>query len=240
MKTTTIILSGFSCILLVSCFKEDAYNNPSPDKIINFTISDQTIAADAISTVSIKVKISEDAAPDRRKVVFKTSLGSFVNGVGDSIVVTVGSNYEASANLLSVIAAEATVSASIQSVKALNEPKVTFSKAFPDIISVLVDSFVIYNNFSSETLITSTLSKTNGGKPSRGHLVSFQVTDLSGNPLGTFLNGISTSTTNNDGKASVRYSAGPISYLGFLIIRATTQKEDGSQISITTQIYLSH
>lgn len=238
MKAKVSILI-YGIVILQSCFKEDDYDKVAADQLIKYLSNTSQQIADGKLSAEIKVKISEDAANNMRKVVFKTNLGFFENGMGDSVVIDAGNEFIATARLLSVNEGDAIISATIQGFKAQNPPVIKFLKAFPESISVSVDSFVIYNNFSSETIVTTTLRRLNGGWPSTGHRVDFRVTDLFDNPIGSFLNGQSFARTNSDGKAVIRYSAGPSTYQGQLKITATTIKEDNSSIQSTTQIYLS-
>lgn len=233
---------GIACLLffLGGCFNPEDYESPDPGKIVWFVSGDTTVAADASSSAKIVAQISPDAAPERRKVVFKTSSGSFKNGSGDSVVVEANKDFQATAYLTSIKTLTSEVSIKARSVKSDVTRKIEFTKAYPDKIAVTVDSFAIENNFKSEVLITASLSLNNGGKPSVGHRVNFKATDQGGHDLGHFLNGQDFAFTGADGKTSIRYSAGETSYKGPLTITAVTATSDGTSINHATIIYLTN
>jgi hypothetical protein len=239
-KKVEIFVCLASVMLLISCFNPDDYKNPDSAKIITLLSIDTTAIADGANAVPVKVRISADAANNKRKVVFKTSLGSFKGGAGDSIVVTAGENFMAMANLVSVNTGLATVYAKILTVKTKSQMKVTFTKAFPETVKVSVDSFQIKNTFKSEITITASLARGNGGIPSTGTPVTFRVQDQAGNDVGTFLNNTNISTSGSDGKTKIRYSAGPTTYQGYLTITATIVKSDGVTTSATTRIFVTN
>jgi hypothetical protein len=228
-----IIVSGMG----TACYNPDDYINIDEDKIISLDKKDTTIVADGVSSVPVVVRISDESVRGNRSVIFKTDLGFFKNGKGDSIVVNANEDFKAFASLASLRTGTATVSAKILGVKAKNNYRVTFEKAYPDKIVVSVDSFAIANNYQSEVLITASMSTNNGGKPSAGHPVSFFVSNANGVPLGDFLNNISTGISDIEGKVRVRFSAGEVDQNGYLTITATTTTATGS-ISGTTRIYL--
>lgn len=226
------------CALSIACYNPDDYIDIDKNKIIYLEKKDTTSIADGINKVTVKVKISDEAAREKREVIFKTDLGSFQNG-SDSIVVDAEDNFMASASLASLVAGTATVSAEIMGVKAQNTYTIKFDKAYPEKITVSVDSFAIANNFQSEVLITASLETNNRGKSSAGHPVSFIVTNGNGEAVGTFLNNINTGTSDMKGKVFIRYSAGEVNQSGYLAITATTTTVTGSSISGTTHIFLS-
>ena len=232
----------FFCIgsLCTSCFNPDDYVTPKDDIIKLVKGEESEKLANGVDAALITAQISDKAAPGRRKVIFKTSLGFFLGGKGDSIVVEADESFKASAKVVSLKAGTANVTAKIMEIKAKDVINITFSKAFPDSISVSVDSFSVANSFKSEILITASLSAPNGGKPSAGHEVMFSVNDSVGNNIGTFLNNINTSKTDTDGKAKIRYSAGEVDQEGYLTVIATTEDEDKNEITATTRIYLSN
>jgi len=230
----------FLGIFFTSCFNPEDYVTPDDD-IIRFRNGEDTIkiTANGIDTAVIKAQISNEAALSRRRVTFKTNLGSFVGGKGDSIVVEADNAFKASASLTSVKTGTANVTAKIMGIKTQNTVKVAFAPAYPTKITVAVDSFAIANNFRSEVVITASLSAPEGAKPSEGYSVEFFLKDAGGNDIGAFLNNDNTSSTGTDGKAKIRYSAGEVDQEGYLTITATTKDINGNNISGTTRIFLS-
>jgi hypothetical protein len=241
MNFRILFIGVFCMVAATSCFKEGAYNKPDVNSLIQLSADTLTeIAADGVSHTLLTARISKDASPDRKKVIFRTSLGSFESGTADSVVVTAGQDFTATAFLTSVKVGKALVTASILGNTAVDSPEITFIMAYPTKIKVSVDSFQIYTDYSSQSVVTAALSTDNGGKPSSGQRVDFDVQDDNGNPVGSFLNNIAYGTTGLDGKATIRYSAGPGHQPGYLKITAQTQKAGGGAISANTQIYLSN
>ncbi len=222
----------------VACFKDSAYNDVNPDDIITVSAAAGEVLADGVASGEVSAKINSNAAQDRRQVTFKTSIGSFKGGSGDSIVVNGDAGLVAKAELVSTIAGDAKVSATIRGITTAAPATVSFVRALPTGIKVVVDSFVIYNEYSSETLITATMTA-GSGKPSKGQVVHFKVTFEDGVPVGTFLNGIDSVACDASAKAQIRYSAGESTRLGNLTITASTTNQEGQVISANTKIYLT-
>lgn len=223
----------------VACFKDSAYNNVNPDDIITVSGSEGEVSADGVASGTLLANISSSSAPDRRQVTFKTSMGNFKGGNGDSIVLSPDSGLIVKAQLVSTIVGNAKVTATIRGITTSTPAIVSFVRAFPTGINVSVDSFVIYNVYSSEVLITATMTA-GSGKPSKGQMVHFKVTYEDGVPVGTFLNNIDSVACDAAAKAQIRYSAGEATRLGNLIITASTFNQQGQIISANTKIYLTN
>lgn len=161
MKTLIKNCIMFFCLgsLCTSCFNPDDYVSPKEDLIKLVKIEDTKKIANGVDAALITAQISDKAAPGRKKVIFKTSLGYFLGGKGDSIVVEADESFVASAKVASLKDGTANITAK-------DTVSINFSKALPDNISVSVDSFSVTNSFKSEILITASLSAPNGGKPS--------------------------------------------------------------------------
>lgn len=240
IRNFNLVLQVILCLTVFSsCFKEDDYDNVKVGDILTFDVNNQVVPADGTSTANIIVRVSKDAIPTRRSVVFKTDHGSFLGGKGDSLVVDAGGLYLAAAQLVATKIGNAKVTASIAGYKLENTTPITFIKAFPIAIAVKVDSFAIQNTFKSEIKILASL-QAKEGVPTQGHPVLFSALTDSNTSIGFFLNGITTATTNNEGIASIRFSAGINGYIGRIRLLATSKKEDNSSISDTTFIYLTN
>lgn len=210
--------------LLASCFNPDKYEPSSASaNQITFTTYNQidTVSANGISAAEIRVVISPQTTSSKRVVVFTTTNGFFFGGKGDSLVIQDIDNFTATAKLASVTVGKASVTAKIQGLVAPNTKSVIFTRAFPDGISVTVDSFAVNSNYTGETVLTASLTS-NGGKASSGHPVSFSVTQSGNAPVGVFINDKSTVVTGDDGKARIRYSPGIISQAGTATVTAST------------------
>lgn len=235
MRKILIIITWLPCM---ACFKDSAYNNIKPDDIITISASEGDVLADGSGSGTVAANITSNAAPDRRQVTFKTSMGSFKGGAGDSIVLSPDSGLIVKAQLVSTSVGNAKVTATLRGVTTATPAVVSFVRAYPTGIKVSVDSFVIYNVYSSETLITATMTSANG-KPSKGQMVHFKVTYEDGVPVGAFLNNIDSVACDASAKAQIRYSAGEATRLGNLTITASTYDQQGQVIPASTKIYLT-
>jgi hypothetical protein len=240
VRNTCFILS--LVIICSGCFNPEDYYKPNDDNIITFTSRQiDTVRADGVSSSRIIVKISDKASQGRRKVIFKATSSFFLGGKGDSMIVEADpdSAFQAKAELASLRVGTANVSAEIMGVEAKEPRTVVFTKAYPNSISVSVDSFSIANNFKSEVLISVIMGARNGGKPSMNHPVKFFVSNASGSAVGTFLNNRSSGSSDAEGKVRIRYSAGELEQDGYLTITATTDTAMDHSVSATTRIFLS-
>ena len=188
----------------------------------------------------MQAKISEKAATNRRTVIFKADQGFFQGGKGDSIAVEADKFFIAKAQVSSLRVGLITVTAKIQGIKAESSKTITFDKSFPSAIAVSVDSFATAIDYKDEVVLTATLSTDNGGKPSIGHEVRFEVVRADNQiPIGDFVNNKSVSKTDADGKARIRYTPGVTTYQGYVQIRAITRKADNTDLPpASTRIYV--
>lgn len=223
-----------------SCFKEDDYELTKASDVIGIEIDTVTqVEANGSAAALIKINLSNEAIPGRRKVMLKTDLGNFAGGNGDSILVMVDNNFYGEARLTSTRPGKASVKAIIAGLEQKVDGSVNFIRAYPDKITVSVDSFSISNSFKSEALITAALSSGNG-VPSIRQKVKFVVLTSGGQPIGTFLNQVNTAETDASGKAHIRFSAGETSITGMLTVVAEAARADGTNISNLTYIHLTH
>lgn len=235
-----IYVVSFGALLLLGtgCFNEDTYDLVEGKDIVNLHVDTLSkVQANGHESAIIDVNISNNADPSRRNILLKTSLGSFVGGKGDSIIVTANHGFRTEAKLISTKVGSATISATISGLKATSSGAVKYIRAYPDRITVTVDSFAVSDTFKDEIIITASL-KSGNGIPSEKHLVTFNVLDFNGNPIGFFLNNRNNAETNESGKASIRFSPGTTGSSGQLKIVADTQTEDLSSLVATTYINL--
>ncbi|MCB2380059.1 hypothetical protein LGH70_20865 [Hymenobacter sp. BT635] len=232
-------------LLSTGCYQPDKYDNPSPDLVqLEHTGTPLTGLADGTTPTEIRARISSDAARSKRTVVFRTTLGSFVGGKGDSLRTEAAADFVATAKLISPSEGSATVSAKTYGVEANPKVQVTFARVYPTRITVSVDSFAVSNSITNELLLTATLSSTDG-RPSAGTLVTFDATYPS-NPAGpqatagSFVNNIRQARTDANGVARIRYSPGGIDYQGYLTITATTSSALNTppDLAASTRVFL--
>jgi hypothetical protein len=234
-----ICILGLVALAVQSCFKKEDYDHVDSASLIKFKLHNQSQFADGNSSVNIQVIVDSKVAPAKRVVVLKTSLGSFISGKGDSIVVKADDNLLVSADLVSAKDGAATITAYISNYAITDLTPVTFKPAYPVKITASVDSFSIKNSFKSEVVITASL-KSDKGVPTQGQVVTFSALSPTGTPIGAFINGINTAQSNASGIATIRFSAGQTSTTGKLTISAQVNKEDGTPISGITYIYLTN
>jgi hypothetical protein len=238
MKLSHLIII---CVFVsASCYDPDAYENVDASKLVWLIGNDTSVIADGKNVAIIKAQLSTTAVAGKRTIVFKTDFGKFSGSNSDTLaVVTEPPSFAAYANLVSSSAGKATVTASAQGVTAEQKRMITFTKAYPDTIIVAVPTFSVQLGFDTSVVITASLMRANGGVPSTGHPVTFTVIDPStGASVGYFLNGQNSSATDQFGRVSVTFSAGPDTPTGFVKIIAETQG-NGKIISGETRLYIS-
>ncbi|GAB3244079.1 hypothetical protein GCM10027346_41420 [Hymenobacter seoulensis] len=227
-------LLGGSCS---ACFNSDDYATADPTIVRVLTTTGKAVA-NGDSSLRVQARVSDAAARNRRQILFKTSLGFFKANQADTLTVDAGEEFTAEAEVASVRTGTAEVTATAGGVEAQEKAVFTFDQAYPTALTVSVDSFAVSNRFNNQVTLTATLSSGRRGKPSVGHPVRFDV--LAGStPVGNFLNGVATASTDATGAAKIRYSPGGISTTGTLTVVATTIPASGTPISATTffQLY---
>ncbi|WP_223653140.1 hypothetical protein [Hymenobacter psoromatis] len=238
----SLLLGLLLCMVITTCYRADKYNNPDPSLLTldNITVSG---AADGSTPTEIKAHISSDATRAKRTVVFKTTLGSFKEGKGDSVLREASDNFTATAELTSTTVGTAIVSAKAYGITAKDKALVSFQRAYPNSITVTVDSFAISNRINSELIITATVKLDNGRKPSVGTPIIFNVYYPS-NPAGpltlagAFVNNIRQASSDANGIARIRYSPGGVNYQGDLTITATTANPGAPDPTASTTVFL--
>lgn len=233
-----MILTGIMSICYCSCYKSDKFENIDSDIVIQVLSSNDSIRADDASTSKVIVKISESAVSAKRKVLFVTTLGTFIGGK-DSLYVQANKDFIAEAYLRSNKAGAATVTAIIENVTATNKPTIKFYKAFPDAILVRVDSFGLDSGFNDELLITASLSTISGGKPTTKCRVDFKVIDHNSQNIGFFLNGQNYGFTDQDGNVKIRFTAGT-AQVGYDTVIAQTVNLNGDTLTARTIIHINN
>jgi hypothetical protein len=240
MKSPTALyrcLPVLLCATMASCFNPDKYDDPDPDDIVHVVSGNATGVANGKTVVVVKGTVSKNASKQKRYIVFKTTLGSFVGGKGDSLVKEAYPNFEAKAELISVEDGEAVVFAESQGIRSKDSVVVHFDKVLPSSITVTVDSFAVSSQYNRDVIITATMEGVGGGKPSVGAVVRFEVQDSSGNDVGFFLNGNNKASSDANGVAKIRYSPGGVPYRGYLFIKAFSEDNPAATPG-STRIFL--
>jgi hypothetical protein len=236
-RVTKFIFIG-TLFLISSCFKKEDYDHVNPADLVTFDEHPQIAKADGSNAVTISVTLNDKIDLSKRIVILKTTLGTFASGKGDSIVLNTNDGFKLSAQLMSTKKGTANVTARISNYSVKDSRAVTFDRVFPMSITTSVDSFAVRANYKSEILITATMKSTEG-IPSQGQLVKFSAYTSQGAPIGAFLNGINSASSDANGKAVMRYTAGTTTYRGEIKLKSETEKEDGSVIEANTTIYLT-
>ncbi|SFM90390.1 hypothetical protein SAMN05428949_1235 [Chitinophaga sp. YR627] len=239
MKYYLIIFFFCSLYIFSGCFKQQDFDRVQGSDLLTFTFVPQTVLADGASPATISLKIDSKAIPSKRKLLLKTSLGSFVGGNGDSIIVEADEQFKAGALLVSTRTGQALITATIAGHDVMDTTHITFIKAYPESITISVDSFSINNNYNKEILLSASLKRNNGGVPSQGYSVEFRVVNTTGNVVGFFLNGNPNAITDGNGRTNIRYIATDAASPGKHLAIAFTQQADGSTISDTTYFFVT-
>ena len=238
MKILLNTLMLIATILMIfSCFNEEDYDQVDPKDLLTFDDHIQTAIANGSDIVNVTVSVDSKISIAKRIIIFKTTLGSFVSGKGDSIVVKGDYNPKLSAKLISTKSGIANISAKIDNYTVTDSKPIFFDRAYPVQLTARVDSFAIRNNYKSEIIITATM-KSDEGIPSQGQSVTFNAFTLEGIPIGEFLNGRNTSISDEKGNATIRYTAGSTLYRGQINFEVQTQRKDSTLIQGGTIINL--
>lgn len=184
MKKKLIVL--LFLVFLLSC-GDDAEVS---DVFQNLQISPAEIMADGKSVVTVSVEINQESSIDRRKIVFKTSSGSF-NATGTSSAI-VDAQYENGKLLAKAVLKSGTkpgeVNVSVQPdfdspVKEFVESmSVNFLPSVPSSFKIAPSSYGIASNFLKEVAITGYLKNASGNFVSEGYSVSFTDLLIDGTP----------------------------------------------------------
>lgn len=223
--------------IFLACFNEQDYDLVNPKDLLNIESHIQTAKADGADIVNVTITLNPKIEKSKKIVILKTSLGTFISGKGDSIVLKEDDQLKFTGQLVSTKIGQASLSAKIGNYVVKDENQVTFTRAYPVQISASVDSFAIKSNFQNELKITASM-RSERGIPTQGQKVIFGGFTSDGTPIGEFLNGVNSSSSDVNGNATIRFAVGPTIYRGKITIKVETQKEDGAVITGSTIIHL--
>lgn len=177
------------------------------DESFAFTTSNDSIPISTSKLISVKIEANSQSALSGKKVNFATSLGTISNESADIINIRQVNGVwvgEASTQLNSDRAGIATVSASFNAAKIINEYKVTAGA--PAVITLQSDAAVLSPGATTQVIA---MVKDKDGFPVENALVKFNiVSDTSGGKLS-----MATATTDAEGQATIVYTAGAVSTL---------------------------
>lgn len=196
--------------LLISC-GDDAEID---DVFQNMQVNPLEAAADGKSIINISVEINQKSSSDRRKIIFKTSSGSFTSSGTSSA--TVEAKYENGILIAKTVlkvgtkAGEAKISVEPEfdsSVREYVESRsINLVPSIPFSLELEPSSYGLAANFLGETKVTGYLKNSIGNFVSDGYKVSFSDFLLDGSPAGGMFRDAHFTTTDSS-KVSFMYSA---------------------------------
>jgi hypothetical protein len=235
--------------LLTSCYNEDdAANIFDPSKYATYIqprVDRTSMLADGRSIANILVHLPVETDSDKRTITFETTLGTFPEGTDRSITVRVDSIDTADRS-------KRVVKFRLRSGQNTGKARITtkyfgiaqtpvfvdFTTAYPTAGAIEADRFSIQNTYSSEATLTASLGRIEGGKPSIGRPVRFEVVDQANRPRALFR--AANLSTNADGKASVIIAINDTTFTGTLTIRAKfATNESNDSLTVTNTLLVT-
>jgi hypothetical protein len=173
-KLTGLVL----LILLAACVK----NQLEVKKVIyEFTLSKHSVQADGSTRVDITVKLSPDAEPGKRGVIFKTSSGNFTGGANGTLTVQADFDHNILLAKTSITAPSSGSKIYLSVMPDIPDKEkytlydsITVSKSMPDAIRLNPSSFGLRANYASSDTLTGTLKNADGNNVSSGTRVVFE------------------------------------------------------------------
>jgi hypothetical protein len=206
----TLLIVG---IIFLSCKKEKKIN--ATDIFEDFKFSTKIVDADGQSTVSVSVKVSEDASADRLNVMFSSTEGMFTtSGTSKQTVKAAYVNGE----LIASATWKSSFSPGIASISVQPEfdsplrefelsESVEMQISAPASINIEPSAFGISSNFLNEVQLVARLKNSKGKNVSSGYKVRFKDFILSnGQPANGRLRAVK-DVTSDSSKVSCYYAA---------------------------------
>lgn len=197
-------------ILLISC-GDDAEID---DVFQNLQVSPSEALADSKSTVNVSVEINEKSSSDRRKIIFKTSSGSFASSGSSSA--TVEAKYENGILMAKAVLKAGTKAGEVKisvepefdsSVKEFVDSRsINLLPSIPSSLKLEPSSYGLASNFLSEVKIIGYLKNSKGNFVSEGYTVSFSDFLQDGTPAEGMFRDVHLKTVDSS-KVSCIYSA---------------------------------
>ncbi|WP_345237641.1 hypothetical protein [Hymenobacter saemangeumensis] len=216
-------------------------NDVSPDAvIIGLTAAPAKVLADGSSKSLIAVELPKSTEDGKRSVMLSTDNGVFEGEKKPTVTVTAQNVFQnqenkiiAYANLISPLSSgNATITARTSN---FTKPvTVTFERAHPERIRVLLNKLYYKPEPAGEVTITVQLARSTG-KPSLGHSINLSVVDSVNRPRGNFRNFATQSDSNGQ---IVNYYSILTGFKGTLKVRASTQTASGAVIADSAIFYV--
>ncbi len=204
------------------------FTEVDPDAVLILTKDRQFLEADGVSFVTYEAQLGPSASPESTQVTFKVSDGNFVSAGerGASITVNTDPSRVARARLVSttssgIVHVEAVVAQTVR------RDTIRYESVIPDFIEVEADAFALVADSTfgsgSETRVTATLRRNNGGLASVGTPIRFIAT-VDGNQVVPGFDSVedgfrNQQTSDSAGMATAEFSVGKARFTGTLTIR---------------------
>lgn len=211
-------------LLLTRCAKkEEDFSKINSSEVIQFTERSNTLIADGSTTTVLKAKIADNAAADKRSVVFTVLNGQFSNG-NTQLTVEAGADFIAKAYVKSTGKGTMTVIATIQGHSA--ETNVQLLPAWPVRVLLTPSASELQNNVVAAVNLTAKLQR-DTGVCSVATPVRFFAADSSGSSRGQFYNQVPSGIS---GEATATFQLQDTLFTGWLHFRAVVYKDNGDSI----------
>lgn len=190
-------------------------------QIVGLTVTPSSAPADGASLVDIVATVAAGLPSGRRTVTFRTNLGEFRPGNGDTLTIEADRSHVAHASLSSETVGTARVSATVDGATAT--ANVQFTQSRPD--SLFVSPAASTLSSGDSMVVTVTLLRETGAVSPRLQ-VNYSATTAAGASIGTF-SGV---TLADDGVSRATFHLGTTMHLGPVTIRAAVGNEEGTAI----------
>lgn len=190
--------------------------------IITLEQDSSSRAADGSSAINFVARVAPGLSAERRKVTFRTTLGTFLPGKQDSFTIDADGGNTARATLVSSVVGSGRVTAATgDGITAFAD--VAFLPSLPDSLFVSPAGATI--SAGESMVITVTLLRSSG-QLSPQQQVTYSATTSSGASIGVF-SGVSLTNSSNVSQATFNLAAGT-AYLGVVTIRASSGGKEGT------------
>jgi hypothetical protein len=193
---------------------EVVFTQVNPADIITLAGPRSIVPADGVTSASVTAKVASGLPAGRRSVTFRTSLGGFSPDRTGEVTAEADGSDRASADLASLAAGVAHVTATVDGSTA--EAYVEFTEALPDRIILSLGSNTLRSGGSMT--ITATLLRSVGTVSPRLP-VEFSAKTAQGAAIGAFTGSI----VAENGVASASFNLGTTTYAGAVVLRASVK-----------------
>jgi hypothetical protein len=228
-----VVAALVALAVLAACDEEMPVATPSfSEALEKLEFSAASPLADGAMIVQISAQVPAGSTLQPRLVAFSTSAGTFVQG-GTSVTTSAGADGKVRAFLRAPIRADtARIRASAGGTILIKD--LPFAAALPQTLEIEPDSFSVQADpvKGGQTITITAFVRRASGAVTPGQEVGFSA-DLAGSAPPRI--GVA-SRSDSAGKVTVKYSPGPTSYRGPIVIRAQTVGENNRVLAATTTI----